>query len=185
MSEELEMVERTLEEGVDKDPTIVTLSSGVVVKAKTVPDNLVLKFREKNPAPEPPMIEVNAGGKTWEEANPDDPAYLKALEEYHSKIGLAMIDMILLIGMKIMEVPDDFVPYEEDDQWELELEALGLDVPEKPVSKKIEWLRLRVAPSTNDINKITKAYNKAAGISEEEIAAAAEQFRGKGGGSES
>jgi hypothetical protein len=177
------MIERTLEEGLDKDPTIVTLSSGVVVKARTVPDNLVLKFREKNPAPNPPMVEVNAGGKTWEEPNPDDPAYLKALEDYHNKIGLAMIDMILLVGMKILETPEDFVPYEDDDMWELELEALGLDVPEKPISRKIEWLRLRVAPSTNDINIITRAYQNAAGISEEEIQAAADQFRGTGGGS--
>lgn len=179
-----DMIDRTFEdnEELESDPTIVTLSSGVIVKARAVPDNLIMKFREKNPPPRPPVVPIEQGGKKWNEENPNDPEYKAELENYQMRIGVAMTDMMLLVGMEILATPKGFVPYEEDDTWEETLEALDLEVPEKPASKKIEWLRLRVAPSMQDIEKLSSAYNKAAGISEEDIETAKGQFRGESSG---
>jgi len=161
----------------EADPTI-TLSNGVVVKVKPLPDLLMRKLYSKFDPPEPPEVEINSGGKTWTEPNYDDPNYENAMRKYTMTIADGIANLILLRGFDIISKPDHIPDYEEDDTWEEELEAVGLEIPEKPLERKLSWMEYRIVETNNDLDAIQTASQRLSGISEEEVEEAQERFRG-------
>ena len=168
----IEAVERVKEE-------TITLSNGVVVKPKPLPDLVIQQLYRETSRPKPPMVEVEdvPGGKKWMEENPNDPGHLERLEEYTLHISNSMTNLTLLRGFDIVKLPPEVLPMKKDKTWEMELELLGLAPANNPVAKELAWRRYRVVSSSGDLDKILEASQRLSGVSEEDIEAAEERFR--------
>lgn len=172
IDEVFEEIEETKEE-------LVTLSSGAQVRAKRVPDNLVLTLHRQNPAPKPPIVEIREEGRRpRREENPNDPDYVQALETYQLEIANKMTDLILLAGMEVVNLPKGMDEYDAEGEWVEELEAMGLDVPLGKASRRLLWIRYQVAPLATDLETISSVYARVAEVSEEGVEAKEEQFQG-------
>lgn len=182
-----EVVGKVVEEAEEQVQDEVTLSSGAVVRAKRVPDNLLLAWQRQHQTPKPPIVTIEQEGRRpRREENPNDPDYLQAVETYQIEVAAAMTDFIHLTGMEIVSLPEGMKPFEEDDEWEEELEAVGLTVPAGKASRRLLWIRYKVAPSSDDLSLISSVYSQAVqDVDEEEVAIKEEQFPGEAGGATS
>lgn len=182
-----EVIDGVMEEAEGRLEDEITLSSGVVVKAKRVPDNLLLAWHRQHPAPKPPIVTIEQEGRRpRREENPSDPDYIQATENYQIEVAAGMTDLIHLTGMEVVSLPEGMKGFEEDDEWEGELEAIGLTVPPGKASRRLLWIRYRVAPSSNDLALISNVYGQAVqDVDEEEIAIKEEQFPSDAGGATS
>jgi hypothetical protein len=164
------------------DFTYVT-SSGAVIEAIMPPGNMMHRVLSQFPDPEPPMVEIKSGGKKWMEANVNDPVYITKRRRRMVLLGEAMMKLNMFKGMRIVQLPKGVPPYEEDDTWVEEYEAIGIEAPaESEMSARyIEWLRYRILPSSVDMDELRKASNRLQGIKEEDIEADMAQFLNPGG----
>jgi len=171
-----ELAGKALEkEGIQKSTLI--LASGAVVEARPVPDMVLQSLFSQYPEPSPPILETEVRGKMIREANLNDPDYLVAVAERDRILSDAVLNLTLLRGLKILQLPLDVSPYEEDNEWEEELSDLGIEIPEKKTLRKLLWLRYRVAISTNDLIQLQQESMRLAGTSEEEIQVAMQRFQ--------
>jgi len=151
----------------EKEDTIV-LSSGAVVRAKRVPDNLILALHRQYSAPKPPIVTIEEEGRRpRREENPNDPDYVQAMETYQVEMAGRITDLIHLTGMEIISLPDTIKDFEEDDEWMEELEAVGINVPLGKSSRRLLWIRYKIAPTSEDLNKISSVYSRTVGGPEE------------------
>jgi len=164
-------------EGQEAEKSVLTLVSGAIVEAKPVPDMVLQALFSQYPEPKPPILETDVRGKMIREANLSDPDYLTAVEERDKVLSDAMLNLTLLRGIKVLQLPSDVVAYEEDDEWEEELSDLGIEIPTKKTLRRLLWLRYRVAISTNDLVKLQEESMRLSGVSEEEVAAAIARFQ--------
>jgi len=161
----------------------VTLESGVVLEVRRVPDLVMQRLWLKFPRPQPPMRHiVSKTGKEWDEPNPDDPTYKEAMTKRALDFSDASLKLMLLKGVKIISLPENIVPFEKDDEWEEELEMVGLDIPKSKSGRYVEWLRYRVVGSHAELQRIQEVANELSGVSEEDVRAAQEMFPRLGGG---
>ena len=156
---------------------MLTLVSGAVVEAKPVPDMVLQALFSQYPEPKPPILETEVRGKMIREANASDPDYLTAVEVRDKVLSDAMLNLTLLRGIKVLQLPSDVSPYDKDDEWEEELSDLGIEIPTKKTLRRLLWLRYRVAISTSDLVKLQEEGMRLSGVSEEEIQAAMQRFQ--------
>ena len=164
-------------EGQEVERSVLTLVSGAIVEAKPVPDMVLQALFSQSPEPKPPILETEVRGKMIREANLDDPDYLAAVEARDKVLSDAMLNLTLLRGLKVLQLPPDVVAYDEDDEWEEELSDLGIEIPTKKTLRRLLWLRYRVAISTTDLVKLQEESMRLSGVSEEEIQAAMQRFQ--------
>lgn len=173
-----ELVGKVLDkEGQEANKSVLTLVSGAVVEAKPVPDMVLQALFSQYPEPKPPILETEVRGKMIREANLDDPDYLVAVDARDKVLSDAMLNLTLLRGMKVLQLPPDVFPYDEDDEWNEELSDLGIEIPTKKTLRRLLWLRYRVAISTTDLVKLQEESMRLSGVSEEEIQAAMLRFQ--------
>jgi len=164
-------------EGQEADKSVLTLVSGAVVEAKPVPDMILQALFSQYPEPKPPILETEVRGKMIREANLSDPNYLAEVEARDKVLSDAMLNLTLLRGLKVLQLPLDVVAYDEDEEWEEELSDLGIEIPTKKTLRRLLWLRYRVAISTTDLVKLQEESMRLSGVSEEEIQAAMQRFQ--------
>ena len=173
-----ELVGKVLDkEGQETNKSVLTLVSGAIVEAKPVPDMVLQALFSQYPEPKPPILETEVRGKMIREANASDPDYLAAVEVRDKVLSDAMLNLTLLRGIKVLQLPSDVVAYEEDGEWEEELSDLGIEIPTKKTLRRLLWLRYRVAISTSDLVKLQEEGMRLSGVSEEEIQAAMLRFQ--------
>ena len=129
------------------------------------------------PEPKPPILETEVRGKMIREANLSDPDYLAAVETRDKVLSDAMLNLTLLRGLKVLQLPSDVSPYDEDDEWEEQLSDLGIQIPTKKTLRRLLWIRYRVAISTSDLVKLQEESMRLSGVSETEIQAAMQRFQ--------
>lgn len=174
------MVEKVLSavEAPEVDQRELRLSNGAVVRLTPPPTMALQLLSQKHPKPQPPIVKMDVDGKTWEEANPNDPTYRRALGAYGTETGEAMIRLMLWSSFTVTKLPKGVKPYEEDLEWVEEIEELlGVAVPESPRLRKIAWIRYRILGNPKDFNAVQEVMGTLAGTSEEAIKAAEEQFQ--------
>ncbi len=164
-------------EGQETSRSVLTLVSGAIVEAKPVPDMVLQSLFSQYQEPKPPILETEVRGKMIREANLDDPDYLAAVEARDKILSDAMLNLTLLRGLKVLQLPPDVVAYEEDDEWEEELSDLGIEIPTKKTLRRLLWLKYRVAIATGDLVKLQEESARLSGTSEEEIQAAMQRFQ--------
>lgn len=163
--------------GQETNRSVLTLVSGAVVEARPVPDMVLQALFSQYPESKPPILETEVRGKMIREANLSDPDYIAAVEARDKVLSDAMLNLTLLRGLKVLQLPPDVVAYEEDNEWEEELSDLGIEIPTKKTLRRLLWLRYRVAISTTDLVKLQEESMRLSGVSEEEIQAAMQRFQ--------
>lgn len=155
---------------------LVTLSQGITLEIRPVPPLLVYEVLNRMEKPKPPMV-WNEDRKR-DEANPNDPEYLEALEQFILTVGMAQANTMFLMGTKVHSVPEGcFGP--EDDGWQELLQDLDTPIPiEEGKSKRyVQWLRLYALATEEDQRKIMAACGRASGVRKEDVEKAVDNFR--------
>lgn len=125
---------------------VITLDNGVRVKVHAVPAALIDDVTRNIPTPQVPMWH-NAEMER-DEPNPNDPAYLQALQDADRERATAMIDACVIFGIELL----DGVP--EGDEWMKNLRFLekrgqinlkGYDLKD-PLEREFVYKRFVVAP---------------------------------------
>jgi hypothetical protein len=107
---------KELARGQGDDESVVTLSTGVRVRLHAVSGSLIEDVKEAIPFPEVPVVLIEV--KNRKEENPNDPEYIKGVEETRRKRANAVLDALLIFGLELL----DGIP--EDERWLKQLRYL-------------------------------------------------------------
>lgn len=152
-----------------------TLSSGVVLACKPVPP---LAMREVAIHVPPPAVPTwHNPDKDREEPNPNDPAYIKAVENYQAEQLFKVTEVIMLLGTEIKSTPPDIIAYTSDD-WLGPLTVLGVivDEPKNKWERYLMWLRFYACKTQSDVANIIGRVVAVSGVTEVEVQRAAAAF---------
>lgn len=151
----------------------VVLSNGVKLRLQTIPPLLLEHVRSQVPVPKVPIFRNPDKGR--DEENPNDPDYLIAMEGYHSTLGMAVVNLLLLMGVKVDKTPRGF-PKPDSDGWVEDLKLIGVKVPDSENGRKLMWLRGVALVSSADVSLLIPKLLRLHGMAEEDVALAAESF---------
>lgn len=157
------------------------LSNGIVLKIKSVPPFLVQAVQDEFKTPTPPKVFIEEKGR--EEENPNDPAYLRLLEELETQQNLAINDLFLAWGTEVLSVSEGYFTPEQDD-WIVMVEfaqnITGKNIHierDDKVKRYLNWLRFYALETGGDIAIATRLPMELAGIREGEVEEVMESFR--------
>ncbi len=160
---------------------LITLSSGVVLKAKAVSPMLLLRLATRFEEPQIPMIHDDSKGR--EMPNPLDPDYLAAKTAYDGKLTQVMVDGFVMYGTTVETVPED-IDEPGDDGWIDMLRAIGEETdPKNKYWRYMTWVETQAIKSAEDMMMLVEEVGRLSGVSEKEVTAAVENFRGSEEGS--
>jgi len=143
---------------------IIVLSTGY--RARIVPVAPTLLQQVSAQFKEPPVPTWHNPDKGRDEPNPNDPDYLRTVQEVNEQRGLAVMDALILFGVELV----DPIP---EDGWENKLRYLGIEVDTNdPLARELAFKKY-VAVGNADLMEITRR----AGITEEAVQEAAQMFR--------
>lgn len=154
------------------DPTLVELSTGVVLRVKKVPRQVFADIVADIKAPAVPVAYIPDKGR--EEENPDDPDYLDKYRTYQARLAKAMSDAVTLLGTDVESVPDGF-PTDTDRDWLDEMRALGHDLS-NPKARYLAWVKYKAAVDEDDFNRIWKGVGRLSGVTETDTADELQRF---------
>ncbi len=168
---------KAIASGQGERETEVTLSTGVRVRLQAVSALLIEDLKAALLEPKVPVVYIEDKGR--EEENPNDPAYLAALNKYNADRGAAVLDATVLFGVELL----DGLP--EDESWLKKLKALErlgkLDLSRYDLADEFdrEFLYKRyVAVAGADLAILTTLSS----IRPEEVARARRSFLGNAAG---
>lgn len=152
-----------------------TLSNGIVLSIKAVPPQALRAAASKEKAPKPPTVYIEDKGR--EEPNPNDPDYLDSLLVYQANQVYRVVNVMMLLGTKILHLPEDIL-HPDSDEWYEPLQALDIDVPlENKSVRYLSWLRLYAIETAYDMRDIMQLLTVKSGVTEIEVQKAVDAFR--------
>ena len=145
----------------------VVLTTGYEVRLVPVAVPIIRDAMYRIPFPEPPTVFIESKGR------PNDPGYLRAIEEVEEKRNMAAMDVIIIQGVELIHgLP-------EDDKWLRKLQLMhkrgiiDLDDYDLEDELDVEFLFKRyVALGSQDLVELSALM----GISEEDMAKAEQSF---------
>jgi hypothetical protein len=147
-----------------------TFSTGVVATLRPVSPFIRQAVERAFPPPQPPMVDVDYGDTTQQEPNPNDPDYLKALEEHETEVSIRLRDMMLLHGIDV-----EIEPKRKQQALEL-LQSVGLDWPaDEP--EYLTYIKYCCIGTDDEANRVIMSIRRNREVSEEDVAAATRMFR--------
>jgi len=160
-----------------KKETMVTLTTGVVLRVFPPKTRVVYNLYMQNPEPRPPKILIQEGGKEWEEDNPEDETYIAALAEHRQRLYESYVKIIILLSTEIVSLPQGMATFDTDEDWQDEMEAIGLATIKTNNRKEryLEWFFYRIAPTHEDMFIIQNASEELSAVSNEGANAAAQE----------
>lgn len=176
MGQENDEYTRNVVNGIDEigeRDDIVTLSSGVQIKAKAVPKHFIFAVTSRFKKPKAPWTEV--GGMQKE--NTDDPDYQEELETWIADLANAGNDVALSLGTEVIDIPSG-VPKEGSKEFREMMEYFDLPMQDNKTARKLYWIKAIAAPMDADINLLLGEIGRLTGVSEADVAQAVERFRG-------
>ena len=175
-----EAVEAAATAAVEGDvlPDKLRLQSGIVLRLRPIPPGLLRKAAARVPEPEIPRIYLES--KEREEENPNDPTYLAALVERNEKQALAQMDVAILYGTDIDEVPEGaYKP--DDEEWSEDLIEDGFLTEEDLSSHRkryLNWILLYALRGGDEAKLFAKVINLC-GLTEAEVQEMLASFRSR------
>lgn len=158
----------------DKQLDTHVLSTGYTVSFKPVSRFVLLDATQNIKDPPIPIIVDEVQGKEF--PNPNDPGYLKDIEDNGQKRSMALAEVTLMLGVEVQE------PLPEDDTWLTELQWLAkrgrINLDEydldSPLDKMYVWKRFVVFGDNDDFAKLMA---QASGVDEEVVAQSMRTFQ--------
>ena len=160
-----------------QDPNLIELSSGVVLRLLGDVDPMTLMdvmSRLEEGRPKVPTVFIKALGR--HEQNTEDPDYQARLSSWSTRYALEMANALILLGTEIKSTPRGF-PKPRDDKWLAKLRVLKIDYDESPEGRYLAWVKHVAIKSAEDMNKVTSAVGRVAGVSEADVEVASESFQ--------
>ena len=151
------------------DENLVTLSTGVVLRAKQANPLLLIKVMAQDPQPKPPLVTVPQMGNK-EVENYEDPNYIERLENWKSRYSERLLNVMLGEGTEVVSVPKG-VPKLDEDSWVEKLRIYDVDVTNKGNKdwRYINWVTTVACGDEKDLKKIQTLVQKLSGVSEEDV----------------
>lgn len=160
------------------------LKCGAFVRAKALPEIFGQTLLKKFPRPRPPKVRIvdeEDGRERWEE-NPNDPAYLREEREWQTNMMSASLDLTLLRGVEIIELPEGMPSFDEDEEFAEEMEIFGFSLGGMSRSqRRLLWMKYRLFENEADLTEVMDRARELSGISEEVIQDQMDLFRSEGG----
>lgn len=169
MSELRENIEEVLDEDQAlPDPDLIEMDSGVILRAKVVPILLIRKLETQFTEPKVPRVYLEEKER-WE-YNPQDPEYLRDMEEWEAKKNNAYLGVFAAYGTEIESIPSG-TPGVMDDSWAEEFSPIyGEDIPDQYNKKRyLAWLECVAIHTAKDLNRISDAVRNKMGVSQEDV----------------
>lgn len=175
MSEEVDDKVLALKSKAGTD-NLITLSTGVILKAKPANSTTLIDVMAAFPRPKPPMWYNSTMGRMME--NPIDPDYLERVKACQMEQTDAVLTVLIGWGTEYYSKPKD-VPGPMDDKWLDKYSLIGLDMrPENKDWRYLKWVKHIACASPNDLQLIQKEVGRLSGISKSDVQAA-EDFPGR------
>jgi hypothetical protein len=173
--------EKAVAEAVTTPPTEFTTSAGVVFKLKPVAPFLIRRAMNSVPIPQPPIVFIEAKGR--EEANPNDPGYLAALEDREAASSEAIMRATLLAGSAVKSIPAGVEPVESDEWVEMvEAAEIGSVLVGTKAQRYLSWVQFVGCPTLEDLQGLMNAIGRLMGIvAEVDVEQSIDSFRGDEG----
>lgn len=153
---------------------LIHLSNGVVLRPSRVPTMVFPEVMKRYPRPTPPRVFIEDLGR--EEENPGDPEYIAKLQTYNSELGIAMVDVMIVLGTEFVSAPKDF-PKISDSKWASKLKAAGFSGIDDPSQRYLMWVKYVAAVDDSDLNAIMEGVGRLSGVSEQDVSEAITNFR--------
>lgn len=175
-----EVIERVRDDG---NAVQFTLKNGIVLRCKPVPPIYMRKIAEKFIPPPPPKVRIERGDDSYYEDNPNDPDWLREIDDINLRSENALTRLVLGMGTEAVSVPDDkYMP--GDDGWVVEVRRAdkytGVETPldlDDPDLRYLSWLMFYALDNSSDVQIVGLLPSYLAGPSEAETAAAVDAFR--------
>lgn len=152
----------------------ITLSTGVVLRGKTVPPLGYVTVAAAFPMPKPPMYKDPLLGRMVE--NPDDPDYLDRVKSTQMESSSAILNVMIVYGTEVVSVPKGFSKH-TDKKWLDRFKLTGLPVFDDDDWLYLTWMKFQAAITKEDLDAIKQVVGKLSGVPEKDVASA-ESFPG-------
>ena len=162
-------------DGHERDPHLVELSTGVVMKVNRVPAMLMADIVSTLSANRPRVPEVLIESKGRVEQNPDDPDYQERLQNHNAVLATAINDAMVLMGSEISKLPKG-VPGPDDKRFLSRMQALHRPIDSEDL-RYLAWVKYVAAIEPNDITELLGAIGRLSGVSETDVQTAVDNFR--------
>jgi len=157
----------------ERDRDIVTLSTGVQLRVKPMPKHFVFQVTERYKKPKVPVYMTDKGR---EEENPSDPDYIEAMQMHLAEISNASTDVAILRGTEVVHIPDDVMGPDSED-FKMELEVLKFGMVDNARARYLAWVKAIAAPADADIENLFEEIGRLTGVTEADVAEAADRFQ--------
>ncbi len=155
----------------------ITLSTGVVLnlwKGSTLAlDQATEALKKSDPTPEPPMVFSEDKGR--EESNPNDPGYVKAMQNWNGRLSIRFFTVLLATASSVKYVPEGVIAHDSESFIEV-LEMSGIEPRRTNVGLYVQWVTLFAVLEDQEL--LGTHLLQLAGVSEASIAEAEATFRG-------
>lgn len=143
-----------------------TLSTGVVIRGKRVPDEILRRAfqRARTTEPKPPLWFNPSKGR--QEPNESDPDYIAAKERHAIELGLYMENALIMYGIEVVSVPDGF-PGPDSAEWAEEIALTGMASGASAAARLFDWLTIKAGP--HDRNVMFRLAGRATGTLEVDV----------------
>lgn len=173
MEADLNLTDKNIAKAIDnggKGDDTITLSTGVVLKARQANPNILIRVMTAIPRPKPPLYFNEAMGRVME--NTDHPDYIAQVKDWEMNYNNGMLNALIALGTTLVSTPKKF-PKPEDDSWIKDYEAMGLPVnPKSPAWRYITWVMFMAAPTAADTKLIGDSVKALSGVQEADVESA-------------
>lgn len=151
----------------------ITLSNGVVMKAKAVPPALAQKIESRFVYPRVPKV-FNPD-KQRDEENPLDPDYIADCERIDAERTMAFVDLMVGLGTEVTYVPDN-IPAFDSEGWREDIEFyLQESIPASWRVQYLYWVKFVLLTDQRDFQRISSKVAAKVGVTESSVNAALTQ----------
>lgn len=155
----------------------ITLSTGVILnlwKGSTLAlDQATEALKKSDPTPEPPMVYSEEKGR--DESNPNDPGYVKAMQNWNGRLSIRFFTVLLATASSVNFVPEGMTTHDSEEFIEV-LEMSGIEPRRTKLGLYVQWVTLFAGLEDQEL--LGTHLLQLAGVSEASIAEAEATFRG-------
>ena len=147
------------------------LSTGVVLRAKSIPPGVFLSIMGKNPPPDPPTYYDPIKDLSY--TNVDDPGYMEKMKHHDSVQSKEMLYAMVIFGTEFVSKPKEVASMTSND-WVAKLELTGVKTyPQNKQWRYLQWVLSVAIMNTDDFTVLSEKVGKLNGVSEADVESAA------------